>query len=124
MYNNSIKTDVLSVKYDSSYVYVNTNSVPSYSIGPWKANPNTPSAKNAIFKFALKPSIASTAASVGLGAIGLWSNGVEIYNGFDAMTFNTVWHRNAYFWEGVSFDLCNGHPGNKPIIPFCKCFMI
>ena len=112
MYNNAIKTDVLSVKYDSSYVYVNTNSVPSYSIGPWTANPNTPSAQNAIAKFALKPSNASTASVVGLGPIGLWSNGVAIFNGLDGMTYNTVWHRNAYFFEGISFDSCNGHPSN------------
>jgi hypothetical protein len=49
---------------------------------------------------------------VGLGHIGVWSNGVSIFNADDGMTYNNagVWHRNAFFWEGPSFDNCLGHP--------------
>lgn len=38
--------DVLNIYYDSSYVYMYSNSIPSYTIGygndTWKANPNKP----------------------------------------------------------------------------------
>jgi hypothetical protein len=42
----------------------------------------------------------------------VWSNGVSIFNASDGMTYNNdnVWHRNAYFFEGNSFDNCLGHP--------------
>ncbi len=70
-----------------------------------------PTVQNRTFTFSLSPSLATTKTQLNLGAIGLWKDGVEIYNGFDAITYNTYWHRNAYFWEGYSFDSCLGHPG-------------
>jgi hypothetical protein len=50
--------------------------------------------------------------TVGLGHIGVWSNGVSIFNVSDAMSYNNqdIWNRNAYFWEGPGFDACLGHP--------------
>jgi hypothetical protein len=53
-----------------------------------------------------------TPTNVGLGHIGVWTNGVSIFNVSDGMSYNNqgVWNRNAYFWEGVSFDSCLGHP--------------
>ena len=49
---------------------------------------------------------------MGLGPIGLWKNGVAIYNANDGQSYNNnkVWFRNAFYWEGGSFDACNGHP--------------
>lgn len=35
---------------------------------------------------------------------------MSLYNFWDARYENSVWKRNAYYWEGVSFDSCNGHP--------------
>jgi len=47
-----------------------------------------------------------------MGHIGVWTNGVSIFNVSDGMSYNNagVWNRNAYFWEGISFDDCLGHP--------------
>ena len=106
------QNQVLNVKYDSSSVYVHTNSIPAYSIGPWD-NPNYPSAKNYYFKFPLNATAKSgTKVSQSLGAIGLWIDGTIIYNGWDGYSYNNlgVWQRNANFWEGSSFDNCLGHP--------------
>ncbi len=63
--------DVYSVKYDSSYVYVSSNSIPSYSIGPWASNPNTPTPQNSTYKFYRNPSYGNTKTSMRLGAIGI-----------------------------------------------------
>ena len=51
-----------------------------------------------------------TLKSVGLGHIGLFLDGVSIYNPDDAQSYNNlgVWKRNALFWEGPSFDSCKG----------------
>lgn len=40
---------------------------------------------------------------------GILLNGVSIYNALDGYTYNCVWQRDAYVFEGVSFDSCNGH---------------
>ena len=63
--------DVKNVYYDSSYVYVSTNSIPSYSIGPWSSNPNTPTPQNLTYKFYRTPSNSSTSkTAMKLGPIG------------------------------------------------------
>ena len=68
-YSNYV-ADVTSVKYDSTYVYVSSNSIPSYSIGPWASNPNKPTPQNSTFKFYRNPSYGSTKTSMRLGAVG------------------------------------------------------
>ena len=46
-----------------------------------------------------------------LGTSGILLNGVAIYNANDGNTYNNYgfWYRNAYFFEGYSFDNCSGH---------------
>ena len=64
---------VLGIKYTSTSVYITTNSVPTYSIGPWVANPNNPAAKNKIIQFNLVPTVPTgTKTYNGLGVIGVW----------------------------------------------------
>jgi len=108
---NGITADVTKIYYDTTYVYVSANSIPSYTIGPtWTANPNTPGAQNYTYKL-LKTPKAKTGSKkkVSLGTIGLWIDGVAMYNADDGQSYAVVWNRNAYFWEGKSFDSCNGH---------------
>jgi hypothetical protein len=108
---SGITADVTKVYYDSSFVYVSANSIPSYTIGPnWLKNPNTPGAQDYTFKFLRTPRAQTgTKRTVGLGTIGLWIDGVAMYNADDGQRYNTVWRRNAYLWEGESFDSCKGH---------------
>ena len=104
--------NVYKVEYSTDYVYVSTNSIPSYDIGPWPTNPNDAKAQSFTFKFPRNPTYNNGAKiAVPLGHIGLWINGVSIYNADDGQTWENkgVWKRNAYLWEGASFDSCKGH---------------
>ena len=47
---------------------------------------------------------ATQPAQIVFGAIGITTNGIEIYGNADAAG------RNAYNYEAVSFDTCGGHP--------------
>ena len=107
------EADVQSVKYDASYVYVQCSSVPGYSIGPWPGNPGSPTDGNWTFRITRNPQPRTgTRTATGLGQIGVWTNGVCIFNASDARSYNNrnVWHQNAIAVEGPSFDGCGGHP--------------
>lgn len=108
---NGYKANVTKIQYSSDYVYISTSSIPGYSIGPWKSNPNTPTDQQFTFKFPLNPTQATTKTLVPLGHVGLWLNGVSVYNADDGQSYNSlgVWRRNAYVFEGISFDSCVGH---------------
>ncbi len=108
-----IESNVQVVQYTTTDVYVSATCIPGYSIGPWTGNPNVPANQNFVFKITRSPlQNTGTATAVGLGHIGVWTNGVSIFNVSDAMSYNNagVWYRNAYFWEGPGFDNCLGHP--------------
>ncbi|MCW3076326.1 MAG: hypothetical protein JWO32_935 [Bacteroidetes bacterium] len=108
-----ILTNVQQVQYSANNVYVSASCVPSYSIGPWAGNPNTPVNQNFVYKITRNPlQNTGVATAVGMGHIGVWTNGVSIFNVSDGMSYNNagVWNRNAFFWEGSSFDVCLGHP--------------
>ena len=107
----TIPSNVIKVQYDTSDVYVSCFCIPGYSIGPWNHNPNVPTNQNFVYKLTLNPTPNSgTPTAIGNGHIGVWSNGVSIFNADDAQYVNTVWSRNAYYFEGNGFDNCLGHP--------------
>ena len=122
-------TDITFVYYTSTKAYVLGQGIPSYSIGPWNANPNTPSGQNWVYQFPLTPT-ANTGSLVyqllSLGQIGAWSNGLAIYGPWDGYSYGSlgIWHRNALYYEGISFDQCYGHPDgsgvyHNHVIPTC-----
>ncbi|MEI8133493.1 MAG: YHYH protein [bacterium] len=106
-------TNIQQVQYSADNVYVSASCVPGYNIGPWPGNPNTPRAQNFVYKITRHPQ-ANTGVLVAtpLGHIGVWSNGVSVFNAKDAMSYQNadVWHQNAIVVEGSSFDNCLGHP--------------
>ena len=120
---NNLPTNVQVVQYTSTDVYVSSSSIPSYDIGPWAQNPNTPSNQSIVSKFTLTPT-ENTGSPIytAMGNIGIWTNGVGIYNAKDGYYWNNNtssfdngpgmadWNRNALYFEGVSFDDCVGHP--------------
>jgi hypothetical protein len=110
---SGITANVQTDQFDSNNVYISCSDIPSYSIGPWPSDPNIPKNQNFVFKITRNPvQNTGTLDSVGLGQICLFSDGVVGYSSSDAMTYNNdgIWHRNAYYFEGVSFDACLGHP--------------
>lgn len=109
----SILTNVQKVQYTSTDVYVSSTCIPGYDIGPWTGNPNTPANQNFVFKITRSPKKnTGTLTATQLGHIGVWSNGVSIFNAKDARSYNNagVWNQNAIYVEGKSFDTCLGHP--------------
>lgn len=109
---NGIPADVQQVFYSANYVYVKCTGIPSYTIGPWAMNPNTPSNQNWVFKIARFPVANPTPVTAGNGQIGVLKNGVVLFNAGDAMSYNNqnIWHRLAQYFEAVSFDTSGGHP--------------
>tara|TARA_Y100001934_G_C12294225_1_gene746492 strand:- start:357 stop:1601 length:1245 start_codon:yes stop_codon:yes gene_type:complete len=108
-----IQTNVQQINYTNTDVYVSCTCIPGYDIGPWAGNPNTPANQNFVFKITRNP-IENTASktATGLGHIGVWINGVSIFNAKDAFSYNNqdIWHQDAVLVEGPSFDDCLGHP--------------
>lgn len=123
--HGTITTDVASVYYTSTDAYVTTSGVPSYNVGPWASNPNVPKDQAKKWKITLNPTVNNNVkTATGLGSIGIWSNGVGIYNPKDGFYWDDVnkkfaspgagtWNRNAYVFEAVSFDACLGHADAK-----------
>ena len=97
---NGIVSNVQLVQYSTNNVYVSCTCIPGYSIGPWTRNPNVASNQNFVFKITRNPQQnTGTPTTVGLGHIGVWSNGVSVFNVSDAMSYNNqgIWNRNAYY---------------------------
>lgn len=108
-----ILTNVQQVQYSSNNVYITATCIPDYSIGPWTANPNTPVNQNFLFKITRNPvQNSGTLINTPMGHIGVWSNGVSVFNAKDGISYNNqgIWFRDAYVFEGISFDNCLGHP--------------
>nr|MBP6316134.1 YHYH protein [Chitinophagaceae bacterium] len=85
----------------------------------WPNNPWSPQNQNFVFKITLNPSekIMNKIATA-FGHIGIWTNGVSIYNQKDAKSWNdsSVWWQNALFFEHLdmeTMDTCLGHPNDK-----------
>ncbi len=131
----TVAANVQSVYYTSTDAYIKSQGIPSYNVGPWTANPNTPSAQNKTWAITLSPAAnTGVKTTTGLGLIGIWSNGVGIFNGMDGYYWDNstgaiaqgtgTWNRNAYIFEGQSFDACLGHPNqtgtyHNHVIPKC-----
>src|SRR3954465_3162559 len=76
-----IAANVQQVKYDATDVYVTCTCIPGYDIGPWTGNPNVPANQNFCFKITRTPQRNSgTLVSTPLGHIGVWTNGVSLFN--------------------------------------------
>ena len=121
---NSLPSNVQQVQYNTTDVYISASCIPGYAIGPWNSNPNTPSNQNFVFKITQNPvQNTGTAVATPMGHMGVWSNGVSIFNPKDGYYWNNststfvsggsgtaAWNRNALVYEGISFDNCLGHP--------------
>lgn len=114
--HDNIPSNVQQVRYSDANVYVSCTCIPGYDIGPWPGNPNQARNQNFVFKITRTPQ-RNTGAPIQtpLGHIGVWTNGVSIYNAKDARSYNNanIWYQNAIIVEGPSFDTCLGHPAQN-----------
>ena len=102
---STIEVDVQRVSYTDDDVYIEATGVPRYPTGPFPdGNPNYASDLDAIYQLPRAPSASSSPEEVGLGAVGLFVNGVAIFNAEDGVTWNdqNVWHRNAILAEAAA----------------------
>lgn len=122
--------NVQSVQYSTNFVYVSTQGIPSYVVGPYlDGNINLAGNQNAIFKFPLSPvQNTATAVSTTGGNIGVFINGVALFDYRDGVSWKNstgtlcggpiqppcmgdgVWNRDAVVGERLGFDCSKGHP--------------
>ena len=122
------------VQYSANNAYVTTTGMPSYHVGPYlDGNPNQAGNQNAIYKIPLNPTQnTGTPTSTSLGNIGIFINGVSVFDYRDGVAWNTstnafcggpgnspcpggpsatqAWNRDAVVYERTGFDCSKGHP--------------
>lgn len=126
--------NVKTVLYSANWAYIRTNGVPSYITGPFlDGNPSLTTSQNAIFKMPLNPvQNTGTPTPTTMGNIGLFVNGVALFDYRDGVAWNTNtnslcggpgnppcpggpnatqnWNRDAVVAEKAGFDCAKGHP--------------
>lgn len=120
--------DVQKISSSTSYVYVQAPALASYVMGPWflengSVFPNYPTNQNRIVRINKNPAPATTHTSTPLGSMGMWVNGVNMFNMLDAFSWNNTskadlptgmggdgyWERDADAIEGPTFDHAHAH---------------
>jgi hypothetical protein len=134
---DAVEANVQTVQYSSNWAYVTTNGIPAYPTGPFlDGNPTTATDQNAIFKIPLNPvQNTGTPTSTTGGNIGIFINGVALFDYRDGVAWNTTtnslcgglpgmspcpggpgtaqsWNRDAVPAEKLGFDCSKGHPAN------------
>lgn len=125
---DAVLANVQAVRYSANWVYISTNGIPAYITGPFlDGNPNLAGSQNAIFKLPLTPTQnTGTPTETSLGNIGLFINGVALFDYRDGRSWNSttnslgggpmnppgngIWNRDAVVAERVGFDCAKGHP--------------
>lgn len=89
--------DTQRIRSSANAVLVNSNGLPSYTIGPWfDALQNGgnfggyPLALNTMVQIPRSPVVAATKAATPMGAVGLLVNGVALYNTLDGASYSNA----------------------------------
>jgi len=132
---DNVEANVQTVQYSTNWAYISTNGIPAYPTGPFlDGNPSLATDQNAIFKISLNPlqNTGTLTATTG-GNIGLFINGVALFDYRDGVAWNTAtnslcgglpgmspcpgspgssypWNRDAIPAEKLGFDCSKGHP--------------
>ncbi|UKN00109.1 YHYH protein [Paracrocinitomix mangrovi] len=122
--NMTDSADILQVCYDNDYVYIRTNGLASYQMGPWEMNPNVPQAISSTYRFPRNPmeETGTKTPQPVVGALGVAKNGIKLYGAGDARSYNSgtgqndgngdgLWNGDAWASEGATMDASgSGHP--------------
>jgi hypothetical protein len=126
--SNNILANVQKVQFSNTSVYISTNGIPAYPTGPFQdGNPSVAKSQYGIFKFPLIPQKNTGVPSATNGGnIGIFINGVALFNYGDAVSWNNaegrlrggplqgmgdrIWNRDAVVAERIGFDCAKGHP--------------
>ena len=101
--DNNLLYNCQHIEYSDDFVYVHTKGIPAYSTGPFNdGNPSQASDQNAIYKMPRTPQPAATPQNTNGGNIGIFINGVSLFD-----------YRDGVGWNANNQSLCGG-PGNPP----------
>jgi len=122
---------VQEVYSSTNWVYVRSTGLGSHVMGAWYLNsgrttyfPAFPTNQKTLFRIPRTNAVPATKSLSGGGAIGMFVDGVAMYNNWDAYYWNGsadvsgggssgYWNRDAYVNEGLTFDPANAHqPGS------------
>jgi hypothetical protein len=117
---------VQEVDSSADWVYVFSTGLAGYNMGPWQngAFPNLPANQKLLYRFPRTNGVPVTKTLTGGGQIGIFVDGVEMFNSWDAFYWNGsaeaasmggntgYWNRDAYVNEGATFDPGNAHQQN------------
>lgn len=118
---------VQEVYSSSNWVYVRSTGLASYHMGPWLngAFPNLPANQKLLYRVPRTNGVPAAKTENGGGQIGLFVDGVEMFNSWDAFYWNGTtdtsgagtgyWNRDAYVNEGPTFDPGNAHQQNTGV---------
>jgi hypothetical protein len=122
--SDTASANVQKVRYSTDFTYVNSSGIPSYIVGPYlDGNPALATNNAWLFKIPRNPvENTGTLTSTPFGAIGMFINGVPMYDYKDGASYSLsaqqddmmngdgVWNRNAIMAENDGFDCAKGHP--------------
>jgi hypothetical protein len=79
--------------------------------GYWPPGPVCPTNQQHEAHFPLNQDMGTETCEVGLGTVGLWTNGASIFNWADGFSYNNqgVWTNVAAMAEQYDLDICSGH---------------
>ncbi len=122
------------IAYSDDWVYINTPNLGLTVMGPWYTDeadtvdfPNYPANIDNLFRLPRVPAEAATKSEAGLGAIGIYVDGTNIFNQADGYSYDTsagqddaidaapaivgdgVWNREAKRSEGLTVDANKAH---------------
>jgi len=118
---------VQEVDSSTDWVYVRSTGLASYNMGPWQngAFPNLPVNQKLLYRFPRTNGVPATKTLTGGGQIGIFEDGVEMFNSWDAFYWNGTtdtsgagtgyWNRDAYVNEGATFDAGYAHQQNTGV---------
>ncbi len=110
---SGIWADVERVRFDATHVYIEASGVPSHSVGPFNdGNPAGPSDLNSLFRIPRTTPDEGAHTDTPLSSIGVFVNGVTMYNQLDAQSYENegVWNNNAIVVRADGMDSGFGHP--------------
>ena len=88
--NDNYLANVQKVEYTQNWVYLTCSGIPSYVIGPYlDGNPSQGTNQNNIYKIPLNPvQNTGTPSGTTLGTIGVFINGVSLFDYRDGVSYN------------------------------------
>jgi YHYH protein len=127
---------VQQILVSSNWIYIRSTGLGSQVMGPWYLDaqrrfpfPNLPTDQHYILRLPRHPVVQSARSFNPLGEIGMFVDGVRMFDATDAFSYSTqfgrdadpragigqgdqIWDRDAWLNEGITFDAGLGHQQN------------